>query len=139
MEVIKTVLRGFRRVHFGNPRAHNDLQENLACGRSVLRCYRSAFGIKLSHMRFERIWIQQCKATRAIRRRFGVKSALDYLVGEKLVLFAQEAERRPEFAKEFPRFLAAVWQAFNQYELAGYVALQKPSVRSQLRRLLYLR
>ncbi|MGB8478594.1 MAG: hypothetical protein WCE63_07105, partial [Acidobacteriaceae bacterium] len=45
---VRMVLRGFRRVHFGNPRAHNDLQENLACGRSVLRCYRSAFGIKLS-------------------------------------------------------------------------------------------
>jgi hypothetical protein len=68
-----------------------------------------------------------------------VKSALDYLVGEKLVRFAQDSEQCPEFAEEFPRFLAAVWQAFNQYELAGYVALQKPSVRSQLRRLLYLR
>jgi hypothetical protein len=90
-------------------------------------------------MRCERIWVQQCKATRAIRRRFGVKSALDYLIGEKLVRFAREAERCPEFAKEFPRFLAAVWQAFNQFDVAGYVAAQKPSVRSQLRRLLYLR
>lgn len=90
-------------------------------------------------MRFEKTWVQQYKATRAIRRPFGVKRALDYLVGEKLVRFAQEAERRPEFAKKFPRFLAAVWQAFNQYELAGYVALQKPSVRSQLRPLVYLR
>jgi hypothetical protein len=89
-------------------------------------------------MRCEKIWVEQCKATRTIRRRFGVKSALDYLIGEKLVRFAQEAERRPEFAKEFPRFLAAVWQVFNQFELAGYVAAQKPTVKSQLRRLLYL-
>jgi hypothetical protein len=44
-------------------------------------------------MRFEKIWVQQCKATRAIRRRFGVKSALDYLFGEKLLRFAQESER----------------------------------------------
>jgi hypothetical protein len=43
-------------------------------------------------MRFEKTWVQQYKATRAIRRRFGVKSALDYLVGEKLVRFAQEAQ-----------------------------------------------
>lgn len=57
-------------------------------------------------MRFEKIWIEQCKATRVIRRRFGVKSALDYLVGEKLVRFAQERDRCPEFAREFPRFLA---------------------------------
>ena len=90
-------------------------------------------------MRCEKIWIEQCKATRTIRQRFGVKSALDYLIGEKLLRFAQEAERSPEFAEEFPRFLAEVWQAFNQYELAGYVAAQKPSVRSQLRQLLYLR
>lgn len=90
-------------------------------------------------MRYERIWIQQCKATRAIRRRFGVRSALDYLIGEKLLRFAQEAERSPEFAKELPRFLAMVWQTFNEYELAGYVAGMRPSVRMQLRRLLYLR
>jgi hypothetical protein len=44
-------------------------------------------------MRFEKIWVQQCKATHAIWRRFGVKSALDYLIGGKLVRFAQEAER----------------------------------------------
>ncbi len=90
-------------------------------------------------MRCEKIWVQQCKATRAIRRRFGVKSALDYLIGEKLVRLAQAAESCPGIAKEFPRFLAAVWQTFNQYELAGYVAAQRPTARSQLRRLLYLR
>ena len=90
-------------------------------------------------MRCEKIWVQQAKATRGIRRRFGVKSALDYLIGEKLIRFAQEAERHPEFAKELPRFLAAVWQTFNEYELAGYVASTKPATKMQLRRLLYLR
>jgi hypothetical protein len=89
-------------------------------------------------MRFEKIWLKQCKATKGIRRRFGAESALDYLIGEKLVMFAEEAERRPEFAKELPRFLAAVWQVFNHYELAGYVASQKPATRKQLRRLLYM-
>lgn len=78
-------------------------------------------------MRYERIWVQQCRATRGIRRRFGVKSALDYLIGEKLLRFAQEAERHPEFVAELPRFLAAVWQTFNEYELAGYVASTRPS------------
>jgi hypothetical protein len=80
-------------------------------------CSWARIANKLMGMRFEKIWVEQCKATRKIRRRFGVKSALDYLIGEKLVRFAQEAERRPEFAKEFPRFLAAVWQAFNQFGL----------------------
>lgn len=41
------------------------------------------------------------------------------------------------FARELPRFLAAVWRVFNEYELAGYVAMQKPAVRRQLRTLLY--
>ena len=90
-------------------------------------------------MRFEKIWVKQCRATKGIRRHFGAKSALDYLIGEKLVTFAQEAERRPEFARELPRFLAAIWQVFNQYELAGYVAAQKPPTRKQLRGLLYMK
>ncbi|HZC36952.1 MAG TPA: hypothetical protein VE242_15110 [Chthoniobacterales bacterium] len=89
-------------------------------------------------MRFEKIWVNQCRATKGIRRRFGAKSALDYFIGEKLGMFAQEAEHRPEFGKELPRFLAAIWQLFNQYELAGYVASQKPRTRKQLRRLLYM-
>jgi hypothetical protein len=53
-------------------------------------------------------------------------------------MFADEAERRPEFAIELLRFLAAIWQVFNQYELPGYVASQKPVARKQLRRLLYM-
>ena len=90
-------------------------------------------------MHFEKVWVEQAKATLRIRRRFGAKSALDYLIGEKLIRFAQEADRRPEFARELPRFLAAVWQTFNEYELAGYVSAMKPSVRERLRRLLYTR
>ena len=88
-------------------------------------------------MRFEKIWIEQCRATRAIKRRFGVKSALDYLVGEKLRMFAGAARHDAAFARELPRFLAAIWRVFNEYELAGYVAMQKPTVRRQLRALLY--
>jgi len=90
-------------------------------------------------MRFDKVCIAQCRATKGIRRRFGAKNALDYLVGEKLLTFAETAEHRPQFASELPRFLAAIWQVFNPYELAGYVAAQKPAVRKQLRRLLYVK
>jgi len=76
---------------------------------------------------------------KGMKRRFGAKSALDYLIREKLVAFADDAERHPEFAKELPRFMAAVWQVFNQYELAGYIATQKPAKREQLRRLLFMK
>jgi hypothetical protein len=89
-------------------------------------------------IRFEKIWVQQCKATKGIKRRFGVKSALDYLIREKLLNFADAAEERPDFARELPRFLAEVWRIFNQYEIAGYVASVKPIQRKRLRSLLYL-
>jgi len=89
-------------------------------------------------MQFEKAWIEQGKATRAIRRRFGATSALDYLVGEKLIVFANAARDDPNFAKELPRFLAAVSRMFNQYEIAGYVATRKPATRRSLRQLLYL-
>jgi hypothetical protein len=89
-------------------------------------------------MRFEKIWVEQRRATQAIRRRFGAKDALDYLVGEKLRMFAKAARDDAAFARELPRFLAAIWCVFNEYELIGYVASQKPAVRRELRTLLYL-
>jgi hypothetical protein len=90
-------------------------------------------------MRFEKVWVEQCRATKTIKRRFGAKSALDYLIGEKLMTFADAAEDHSEFAKELPRFLAAVGRVFNQYELAGYIASRKPAARKSLRKLLYFR
>jgi len=64
---------------------------------------------------------------------------LDYLIAEKLAAFAAEADKRPEFAKELSRFQAAVWKAFNPYEIAGYLQSLKPKARIRLRKLLYLR
>ena len=116
------------------------------CGRREC-CLMTAYKIAAKRprgyirriMRFEEIWIEQCRATRAIKRRFGAKSALDYLVGEKLPMFAKAAKEDAAFARELPRFLAAIWRMFNEYELAGYAASQKPAVRKDLRALLYLR
>lgn len=90
-------------------------------------------------VRFEKIWVEQCRATQAIKRRFGAKSALDYLIGEKLLAFADAAREHPTFAKELPRFLTGIWQVFNEYEIAGYVAGRRPIARKRLRQLLYLR
>ena len=59
-------------------------------------------------MRVEKVWIEQCWATKAIRRRFGAKSALDYVIGEKLLMFADAAKDDATFAKELSRFLAAI-------------------------------
>jgi len=93
---------------------------------------------RMSRIQFHKIWVQQCRATRSIKRRFGVESALNYLIGEKLMNFADAAERHPEFAAELPRFQAAVWNIFNPYELAGYLSSLKPSKRKKLRELLYV-
>jgi hypothetical protein len=93
----------------------------------------------IPRVRFEKVWIEQCRATKAIKRRFGAKSALDYLIGEKLITFADAARDHPTFAKELPRLLAAIWRLFNEFEIAGYVASRRPTARKRLRQLLYLR
>src|SRR6202044_2289462 len=124
-------------LHFHSGRVASDGTAIMAMpGHSVAGACSPA--LYYPRMRFEKIWVQQCRATKTIKRRFGAKSALDYLIREKLITLADEAERSPEYAKELPRFLAAIWQVFNQYELAGYVASQKPAARKQLRRLLYM-
>ena len=97
-----------------------------------------ALGYCGSKMDFHRIWVKQCRATRTIRRRFGVKSALDYLIADKLVSFATEADRRPEFAMQLPHFQAAVWKVFNAYEIAGYLMSLRPKQRKALQQLLYV-
>ena len=89
-------------------------------------------------MDFHKIWEEQCEATRTIRERFGIKNALDYLIGEKLLNFARAADQDPDFAAELPRFQAAVWEIFNPYELRGYVASLKPAARKKLQKLLYV-
>jgi len=99
----------------------------------------SLYSSAMSRIQFHKIWVQQYRATRGIKRRFGVKSALEYLLGEKLMNFANAAEQHPEFAAELPRFQAAVWNIFNPYELAGYLSSLKPSSRrKKLKALLYV-
>lgn len=89
-------------------------------------------------MKFAKVWVQQCRAARRIKKRFGVESALDYLLGEKLLTFAKTADSRSEFAAEFPRFQAEVWNVFNRYEIAGYLTTLKAVERKKLQALLYV-
>jgi hypothetical protein len=44
----------------------------------------------------------QCRAAWAIKEKFGLQSAFDYLVGEKLINFAEAAWKHREFAREYP-------------------------------------
>ena len=90
-------------------------------------------------MRFEKVWIEQCKATRAIKRRFGATERARLLDWRKADDVRRCGKDDPNFARELPRFLAAIWQLFNQYEIIGYITSRKPATRRTLRQLLYLR
>jgi hypothetical protein len=70
--------------------------------------------------RFQDIWKDQCKAAEGIAARFDTVQALDYLIGEKLDVYANSATTRPEFARELPRFLAEIRRIFSRYDIAAY-------------------
>jgi hypothetical protein len=46
------------------------------------------------------VWIEQCEAAQTIRARYGLDDEFSYLVGEKLLNFAEAASRHPEFASD---------------------------------------
>ena len=72
-------------------------------------------------IQFQKIWIDQCEATEGIRDHFGLKNALDYLIGEKLFHFVQAAEKHPDFAAELPAFLAEINRLFTPAEIRDYL------------------
>ena len=70
---------------------------------------------------FHRQWVAQCGAARNIRQRFGLVSALEYLVAEKLLRFVDASEQHPDFKRELPHFLAEIKRVFSLTELRSYV------------------
>jgi hypothetical protein len=72
--------------------------------------------------RAEDIWVEQCRATERIRGAHGLGSAFDYLVGEKLLTFAEAATTRTEYARELPRFVAEVRRIFSAPEIRDHLA-----------------
>ena len=72
--------------------------------------------------KFHEVWIEQCKAARDIKLRYGFKAAFDYLVTEKLLSFAGAATDHPEFARELPRFVSEVRQMFTPEEIRSHIA-----------------
>jgi hypothetical protein len=75
----------------------------------------------MTEHRFQDLWKQQCDAARNIRVQHGILSALDYLIGEKLMTYADAAVTRPEFARELPRFVADVRDIFSGEEIRHYL------------------
>ena len=89
---------------------------------------------------FHMIWRDQIRAVSAIRQRHGEEAAFDYIVDEKLMNFAEAAEGRPEFARELPRFVAAIREVFppdtmrsGLQRLARYLEEEKADAADMLR------
>ena len=70
--------------------------------------------------RFQDIWKDQCAAAEGIAAAHGKGDALNYLIGEKLDSYAEAAATRPEFARELPRFVAAVRRIFSTDDIVAY-------------------
>lgn len=79
-------------------------------------------------MRFEKIWTEQCAAVVGIRERYGVEAAADYLIGEKLPMFAEAAATRPDFARELPSFVGEARRLFSRAEIAAGLARLEAAV-----------
>jgi hypothetical protein len=76
----------------------------------------------MSSARPQDIWIEQCDAAKNISVKFGLKASFDYLVGEKLMNFAEAASNHPEFARELPRFISEVRQMFSAKVMREHLA-----------------
>jgi hypothetical protein len=68
-----------------------------------------------------KIWIEQCDAARRIEDDFGVRNALDYLVGEKFLNFLEAAETHSDIRVGIPAFAAEVKTIFERWQLAEYL------------------
>ena len=73
--------------------------------------------------RWHEIWLEQCEAAETIRLRHGVESAFDYVVGEKLLNFAEVAAEHREFAQvQLPQFVSRVRGMFTPEEMETHLA-----------------
>ncbi len=70
--------------------------------------------------KFHLVWMKQCEAAQEIRTRWGPHKALGYLIGEKFVEYLREAQTRPEWRAQVPRFVAEIKQLFTPEEIRHY-------------------
>ena len=77
----------------------------------------------MTERRWHEIWMEQCEAAETIKLRYGVESAFDHAVGEKLLNFAEEAAaEHPECAQALPQFVSRVRGMFTPQEMAAHLA-----------------
>ena len=64
-------------------------------------------------------------------RGFGLEAALDYVISEKLLNFAQAAVSHPDFARELPMFVAEIRRLFTPDEISEHLAVLLPRVEAE--------
>ena len=70
---------------------------------------------------FCKVWMDQCEAARGIRERFGLDTALGYLIGEKSLNFLEASDQDAEFVAEVPRFVNEIREIFEPAEILTYL------------------
>jgi hypothetical protein len=65
-------------------------------------------------------WQDYCNVAPDIRERHGLSAALGYVVGEKLIMFAQTAETDDRFRVELPAFCNKIRRLFTKAEIERY-------------------
>ena len=77
---------------------------------------------RTAERRWHEVWREQCEAAESIRLQLGVASAFDYVVGEKLLTFAEAAEGHSEFARALPQFVSELRRLFTPEEIEEHLA-----------------
>src|SRR5450432_3536866 len=62
-------------------------------------------------------WRDICDVVPSIREQHGLAAALNYVVGEKLMMFAHTAETEEGFRAELPSFCARIRVLFSKEEI----------------------
>ena len=79
---------------------------------------------------FHKLWTEQCTAAGTIERNWGLRQALDYIVGEKFLQFVREAARHGAFADELPAFAMRIREMFPREAIETFLGeLEKSPVR----------
>ena len=76
----------------------------------------------MTERKWHEMWLEQCEPAEGTRVRYGLGSAFDYAVGEKLLNYVQPATQRPDFARELPRFVSRVRSMFTAEEFEAHLA-----------------
>ena len=79
------------------------------------------------------LWRSQCDVVPSIRAKYGLQAALDNLISEKLLTFAEAATSHPDFAHELPVFVAEIRRLFTPEEIREHLAILVPRAEEAAR------